>query len=164
MNALYQELAERFRGEVLDLARVVQRAQQAWPQARKASDVQRVYLDSVALNLHGFYSGLEGIFELVARHVDRVLPAGDRWHRDLLGQMTGDLPDVRPAVIAQDNGQALDEFRRFRHLVRNVYTINLVPDRIAGLMSALPVLWPKLQAELLAFCDFLDELARASNA
>jgi hypothetical protein len=32
----------------------------------------------------------------------------------------------------------LDEFLRFRHLVRNVYTMNLVPDKMAGLMSALP--------------------------
>lgn len=30
---------------------------------------QDIYLDSVALNLHGFYSGLERLFELVARHL-----------------------------------------------------------------------------------------------
>ena len=145
------------------MERVVQRALRAWPQAQSASDVQEVYLDSVALNLHSFYSGLERVFELVARHVDRVLPSGDTWHRDLLQQMTHDLTDVRPAVIGRDSALSLDEFRRFRHLVRNVYTINLVPERIAGLMSALPALWPELQAELLAFADFLEEWVRASQ-
>ena len=70
MNVLYQELVERFRGEVVDLERIVLRALHAWPQARRASDVQGVYLDSVALNLHSFYSGVERLFELVGRHVD----------------------------------------------------------------------------------------------
>jgi len=47
--------------------------------------------------------------------------------------------------------------------VRNVYTVNLVPDKMVGLLSALSELWPRLQAELLAFADFLDELTRASE-
>ncbi len=124
MNLLYQELVERIRGEVPDLERVVQRVLQAWPQAQSQSGEQGVYLDSVALNLHSFYSGLERLFELIARHVDRTLPAGETWHRDLLQQIAHDLVDVRPAVIDRDSALILDEFRRFRHLVRNVYTIN----------------------------------------
>jgi hypothetical protein len=120
-------------------------------------------LDSVALNLHGFYSGLERLFELIARHVDHTLSASGTWHRGLLQQMTHDLVDVRPAVIGQDSALMLDEFLRFRHLVRNVYTMNLVPDKMAGLMSALPGLWSRLRAELLAFADFLEDLAQASQ-
>lgn len=162
MSVLYEELVERIRGEVLDLERVVQRAPRAWSQAQREPGEQ-AYLDSVALNLHGFYSGGERLFELIARHVDRALPAGETWHRDLLQQMTRDLADVRPAVISQDNALALDEFRRFRHLVRSVYTMNLLPDKMVGLTSALPGLWPRLRAELLAFADFLEELAQASQ-
>lgn len=163
MNALYEELVERIRGEVPDLECIVQRAARAWSHTQRVLADQDVYLDSVALNLHGFYSGLERLFELIVRHVDRTLPAGETWHRDLLQQMTHDLADVRPAVIGQDSALALDEFRRFRHLVRSVYTTNLVPDKMAGLMSTLPGLWPKLRTELLAFADFLEELARASQ-
>jgi hypothetical protein len=163
VNSSYEELVERIRGEVPDLERVVQRALRAWPQAQRASGEQDAYLDSVALNLHGFYSGLERLFELIARHVDRTLPAGETWHRDLLQQMARDLADVRPAVIGQDSVLALDEFRRFRHLVRNVYTTNLVPSKMAGLMAALPELWSRLHAELLAFANFLEDLVRASE-
>lgn len=162
MNALYEELVERIRGEVPDLERVVQRALRAWSKGQRAPGEQ-AYLDSVALNLHGFYSGLERLFELIARHVDRALPTGETWHRDLLQQMAHDLADVRPAVIGQDSAMALDEFRRFRHLVRNVYTMNLVPDKMAGLMLTLPGLWSRLCAELLAFADFLEELAQISH-
>lgn len=77
--------------------------------------------------------------------------------------MTRDLANVRPAVIGQDTVLALDEFRRFRHLVRNVYTMNLSPEKMAGLMPALPILWPTLRAELLAFADFLGELDRVGR-
>ena len=162
MSILYEELAERIRGEVPDLECVVQRALQSWSQVQRMPGEQ-AYLNSVALNLHSFYSGLERLFELIARHVDRSLPASEMWHRELLQQMTHDLPDVRPALISQDSALVLDQFRRFRHLVRNVYTMNLVPDKMAGLMSALPGLWSRLRAELLAFADFLEHLAHANE-
>jgi hypothetical protein len=56
VSALYEELVERIRGEVPDLERVVQRALRAWSQVQRTSGEQ-AYLDSVALNLHSFYSG-----------------------------------------------------------------------------------------------------------
>jgi hypothetical protein len=80
---VFEELCERIRGEVPELGRVVDRALGAWVQAQQTPS-EHAYLDSVALNLHGFYSGVERLFELIARHVDRVLPSGDTWHRDLL--------------------------------------------------------------------------------
>jgi hypothetical protein len=94
MNDIYQELAERIRGEMSDMERVVQRALWAWPKAQKVSEEQNVYLDSVALNLHSFYSGIERLFELIARHVDSALPSGESWHRDLLQQITQDMANV----------------------------------------------------------------------
>ena len=42
-----------------------------------------------------------------------------------------------------------------------IYTINLAAERVVGLMLALPGLWNKVQVELLAFADFLEELAKA---
>jgi len=73
--------------------------------------------------------------------------------------MARDLPGTRPAVIGEDSAESLDELRRFRHLVRNVYTVNLSPEKMAGLLSVLPALWSKLRAELLAFADFLEMAA-----
>lgn len=58
----------------------------------------------------------------------------------------------------------LDEFRRFRHVVRNVYTFNLVPEKMEPLISSLSKLWPQVRAELMAFADFLEELAQANQA
>ena len=160
MTNLFIELIERIQGELKDLDRVIDRSEKSWQKAQLSLSEQDVYLDSVALNLHSFYSGLERLFELIARHVDSSVPDGSTWHQDLLYQMSRDVPNVRPAVISQNSRQSLGEFRRFRHLVRNVYATNLVPDKITGLMSTLPVLWPDLKAELMAFCNFMQVLER----
>jgi hypothetical protein len=110
------------------------------------------------LNLHGFYAGVERLFELIARRMDQNLPSGEAWHRDLLRQMAQDLPDIRPAAISQESALLLDKFRRFRHLVQNIYVMNLQADKMAELTTTLPVLWAKLRDELLAFADFLEDI------
>ena len=158
MIAPFPELIERIRAEIPELDGVVQRALRAWPKAENPSPEQEFYLDSVALNLHGFYAGVERLFELIARRMDQNLPSGEAWHRDLLRQMAQDLPDIRPAAISQESAFVLDKFRRFRHLVQNIYVMNLQADRMAELTTTLPVLWTKLRDELLAFADFLEDI------
>jgi hypothetical protein len=76
VNAVYRELVERIRGEVPDLDHVAQRSLQSWSRVQRVSNEQDVYLDSVALNLHSFYSlfsnYLLSLFprRLLSRHVD----------------------------------------------------------------------------------------------
>lgn len=159
MTSPFQTLIDRIRGEIADLDLVVRRASEVWHLAHQETDDQAIYIDSVALNLHSIYSGLERLFELIARQVDRHLPEGANWHHDLLIQMANDIPDARPAVISEETADALDEFRRFRHLVRNVYTIHLDPQKMQPLLENLPVLWTQVQAELLVMADYLEELS-----
>ena len=71
--------------------------------------------------------------------------------------------ETRPAVIDEFVALALDEFRKFRHLVRNVYTIHLDSERMRVLVEALPSLWEQLRKDLLAFADFLIELSKADE-
>lgn len=158
----YRRLAERVRNETADLEREVQRAQKAWHAVPKTSDPDP-YIDSVALNLHGFYSGIEKLFELVAVHLDQQRPSGNAWHRQLLDRMAQEIPAVRPPIISPETVTMLDEFRKFRHLVRNVYTSQLDPARMQTLMDALPMLWTTLQSQFLALADFLDRLSRADE-
>ena len=48
-------LAERIRGEIVDLDRSVVRVSAAWAGGQRAGADQDYYLDAVALNLYGFY-------------------------------------------------------------------------------------------------------------
>ena len=93
---------------------------EGWQRAQRAADDD--CLDSVALNLHGFYSGLERIFERIAAVVDGSKPTGENWHQALLEHMTAEVFGVRPAVISDATREQLDAYRGFRHVVRNVYT------------------------------------------
>ena len=163
MKAPYQEISDRIRVEIRDLERLLNKVQQTWLHITKEPDDQDIYLDSVAPNLHSFYSGLERLFELIARHVDRDLPKGESWHRELLLLMAQDLPNIRPAVLSAESVSSLDEVRRFRHLVRNVYTFNLDPDKMRSLVVIFPGIFPQVKAELLSFSDFLEELSKASE-
>lgn len=162
MNVVYQRLAERIRGELEELDRLVARVYGGWSRAMQMPE-EDMFLDAVALNLHGFYSGVERLFELIAQRVDQAPIAGQMWHHELIQRMAQDIDRQRPAVISRESVAALDELRRFRHLVRNIYATNLVPEKLAVLVDLLQITWPQLRAELMAFAAFLDDLAAVDD-
>jgi hypothetical protein len=126
------QLAVRIRSELKDVARVLQRMEEGWARARCSSD--DYYLDGVALNLHGFYGGLERLFERIAVLVDDARPVGPDWHQTLLHQMAQEIPGVRPAVISESTREKLDAYRAFRHVARNIYTFNLDAAKLRDLV------------------------------
>ena len=103
------------------------------------------------------------MFHHIAAHVDRSVPEGGEWHRELLRQMGIEIPGVRPPVLSADVVSALDEYMRFRHVVRNVYTFVFDPERIRSLVGRLQPAFEKVRADMLAFADFLEGLAHADE-
>jgi hypothetical protein len=147
-------LSSRIRAELADLERVVERARRGFDKASASGDDE--WLDAVALNLHAFYAGVEWIFEEIAREVDSAIPAGPEWRRSLLRQMAAELPGLRPPVIGRATRDCLDEYRSFRHVVRNVYTFNLRPARVRDLTIGLRPCYDALMEDVTAFCSFLE--------
>lgn len=158
----YLTVAGRIRTEIDELPVVVRRAQEALQRAERSGDP--LYLDAAALSLHGFYSGIEHLFELIAEGVDDSLPHGDRWHQDLLRQMASPVPQVRNAVISAETRGLLGEFLGFRDVVRNVYSFQLDPDRVARLVHLLADVYPAVRDEVLAFADHLEAVSAADDA
>lgn len=157
MNERLLQLAARIRSEMAELELIVRRIGEGWERARRSND--EYYLDGVALNLHGFYSGLERVFELIAAGVDGNKPQGENWHQALLQQMCREAPRVRPAVLSPETGERLNEYRGFRHVVRNVYTFHFDPAKIQVLVEQAPNVFAQVQGELLAFAAFLEQNA-----
>jgi len=149
-------LAGRIRAELSDVNQIVERAQRLLTKAVDHNDED--YYDGVALNLHSFYTAIERILEDIAREIDGALPTGREWHRDLLVQMSAELPQVRPAVLQITSRTCLDEYRGLRHVIRNVYTFNLKPSRLQDLMQMLPDCHNSLTKDLMEFCQFLETL------
>lgn len=155
MNRPGAILAARIRTDLKELVLLVERAKQGWEKAKSQHD--DYYLDGVALNLHGFYSGLEKIFEKVASTVDGSVPSAANWHQELLAQMSMEIQDVRPAVISDELRDLLEDYRGFRHVVRNVYTYHLSPEKMERLITGVDVVLEKLTDELTTFARFLQE-------
>lgn len=71
--------------------------------------------------------------------------------------MNREIPGVRPAVISTETGKFLDELRRFRHIVRNVYTHHIDPERLGKLVKGSSESFAQLTAEISAFAAFLEQ-------
>ncbi|MBI2263863.1 MAG: hypothetical protein HYU64_01615 [Armatimonadetes bacterium] len=148
-------LIARIRRDLKELTVLVERAKLGWGKAKSQNDDN--YLDGVALNLHGFYSGLEKIFEKIAAAVDGSVPTAANWHQELLSQMSAEIAEVRPAVISEELRDILEDYRGFRHVVRNVYTFHLNPKKIEPLIVNIDPVLEKLTAELTTFATFLQQ-------
>ena len=162
MIGRYAVLASRIRQDLDEIQRVVERVERAVQAQRQGTAEQDLLLDSAALNLHDFSSGLEGIFQRIASSVDQSVPSGSDWHRELLQQMTVEVPDLRPQVISTGVASAVDEFLRFRHVVRHVYAFELDAERVERLASRLRPTFDDVKASLLAFAMYVEGLARAT--
>lgn len=57
MNKAYQVLSQRIRQELIELEKVVNRTNRAIEAVYNNEENQDLFLDSVALSLHNFYTG-----------------------------------------------------------------------------------------------------------
>jgi len=160
VNGALTVLAVRIRQELGQLERIAERTARALRHAATSPELQELLLDAAALNLHDFYCGVERILLRIAETVDGSVPEGRDWHRELLRQMTVDVPSLRPPVLSQETLQELDEYLRFRHVVRNIYAFELQLDRLEPLVQGLQPCLARLRLELTAFADFLSGLAQ----
>lgn len=156
MKTVCRAIAGRIRAELPELAQVVERATRIWQRAVMSTD--DYYVDAAALNLHGFYAGIERLLEIIADGIDQTKPSGPHWHEELLRQMAAEIPGVRPPVLSVQARDRLDRYRGFRHVVRNVYTFNLDAQQIDVLIRQLPSTMEQVSQELLAFAGFLEQL------
>ncbi len=147
-------LSRRIQTELVDIEHSVSRAQEAW---QEYLDCENDFLlDSVALNLHGFYSGLEKLFERIATGIDNDLPGGSSWHKSLLELMSNDVEGIRPRVISKTTLLQIDEYRRFRHVVRSVYSYKLDPVRLEKLVKSSSDSYHQAEDDLVAFSRWLS--------
>ena len=72
--------------------------------------------------------------------------------------MSAELKDIRPAVISRETRRCLDQYRGFRHVVRNVYTFTLFPTRMTELVEHLPDCHAAVAADLAEFARFLNSV------
>lgn len=161
MTPSYLALSARIAKELQELEHVVERCLDIWQQSEASGDDR--YIDGVALNLQSFYTGLERIFELAIAEVDQAMPSGANWHQELLRQAATSIPDLRPALISDATRDALDRYRGFRHVVRNIYSFDLDRDQIAPLIRDLRIVFARAQSDLLQFADAIAQIGKSAD-
>lgn len=114
----------------------------------------RLRVDAAALRLQSFYTGIERCLLQISRVLNGGTPDGGDWHRRLLERM-GHPSDERPAVLTASAIASLQEFLRFRHLVRHLYSYDLQPEPVERLRALSIALWPEVRTELNAFQGWL---------
>ena len=113
--------------------------------------------------LHDFYTGIEKIFESIAKEVDHRLPMGEEWHSELLHQMTLDIPGLRPRVITAITEKNLREYLGFRRLFRKRYGFELDWQKLKKLLLAMPKVRSGLENEVNIFFEALNPLFQKEN-
>jgi len=148
------EIRERILQEVAELDKIVEKNEQFLQQIQleEARPYQEAIVSALALNIHSFYTGAERIFELISTKIDYRMPTGYDWHRQLLDQMSVSIPEVREAVISEETKQCLEEFRRFRHVVRSIYAYQLETSRVMELARFVLTCNQHFTSEVRQFC------------
>ena len=110
--------------------------------------------------LHDFYTGIEKIFEDIAKEIDRRMPAGEEWHSELLHQMTLDITGLRPSVISNTTDKKLREYLGFRHLFRKRYGFELDWEKMKRLLIRIPQVLSDLEKEFDTFFKIMGSRSK----
>lgn len=111
-----------------------------------------IEIRAAAATLHSFYSGVEAICKLIAKHIDNTSFTSEQWHINLLNSMK-EVNINRPAVISQALFDELRQYLAFRHRFRNLYTFKLDWSLMSNLFINLPASFNKFKGEIKAFIE-----------
>ena len=153
----WEKLVQRISGERTRIKRSARQIGEDLQRIEEAPLEYRKSLEAfVARHLFDFYKGLESIFQRIAQEVDRNLPSGEEWHKDLLQQMT-ESNAVRPAVLSQETGSELQNLRGFRHVFIYIYADELDYEQTLENAERAKTIFPRLSAELDIFITWLEQ-------
>ena len=103
-------------------------------QRRIAADLYHEWSHNASLadGIAAIYTGLDSILESMAAEIDRYKPRGDAFHADLVDGMAVEVEGVRPAVLAAATRRLMHDARKFRHVARHKYALELRRSDIAA--------------------------------
>jgi len=97
--------------------------------------------------LHSFYNGIENIFEIIAKNIDKSIPTGNKSHQELLHQMASE-NNKRNELISEELYFRLREYATFRHFYRHAYSFQLNWLKMKPLVDNMYFTWDEVKASL----------------
>lgn len=102
--------------------------------------------------LHSFYNGLENVFEIIAKNIDKKIPNGNKSHQELLCQMANK-EGSRVQIISEELYLKLREYATFRHFYRHAYSFQLNWEKMKPLIENVHTVWNELKFSFINFVD-----------
>jgi hypothetical protein len=109
--------------------------------------------------LHSFYNGVEKIFLVIAKNIDKKMPDDSKWHKTLLLQMTTD-NESRCAVLSQEMKDRLLDYLAFRHFFRHTYSFRLEWEEMEDILRSINDVWREFKSEI---TGFLKRIQKSEN-
>jgi len=150
----YLALKSRLDDEIIALESNFEKLQTVIAQAKTVDEI--IINPALASYVVDFYGGCERISERVAVTIDGGMPLGENWHQELLKQMAESGGDNRPPLWNGSLLLELDEYRKFRHLARHIYNIELKFERVLVLAQNVQLVLAKVKQAIALFNEWLD--------
>ena len=99
-----------------------------------------IELNAAGAILHSYYNGLENIFLLIRKNIDKTVLSSERWHSELLKSMFTATETRRPLFEKKLYDQLID-YMGFRHFFRHSYGYHLRWDLIKPLLMNIKENW-----------------------
>jgi len=115
-----------------------------------------IELSAAAMVLHSFYNGIENIILMIVKNYEEKLPSGNNWHMELLEKASVQIGD-RKIIINNELKNQLEEYRKFRHIVRHIYNYKINWTMMEGIMNNMNSIWSKLKDDLSKFLETEEE-------
>ena len=90
-----------------------------------------------------------------SRELDGGVPQAEQRHRELVRNMTLDIPKVRPAVIDSELAGTLEEYLRFRRVFRNVHGAAPEAERMHSLEIRMPATLEAFRERVRVFLSWM---------
>ena len=152
-----KRLTQRINDELHKINEILERIQRGLDSIDVLPVQAREFIENtIATDLADVYRGIENIFLRIAREVDMHVPRGNRWHKNLLMQMTEQRPE-RPPVISENTSLQLEDLLDFRHKVNNIYGRELKYEKTIPHAKSIDALFASVSQDLNTFTDSLEK-------
>jgi hypothetical protein len=162
VHQIFARIRPRLEGARRELGAIDEALEELRPE-RLGDATRWARRSAAAFAIATIFTGLESILRVIADDIDRHLPAGADWHAELLLAMSLELPGTRPAVLAPDTRFLLDELRKFRHVVRNNYALDLTDEGVFANLDRARAVLPLFERDLAAFETAMTNEAQDSG-
>lgn len=152
-----ESLIQRISNELTKIDKTIKRIERALEKIDALPIDAKEFIErALAADLAEVYTGFEKIFERIASEVDKHIPSGSQWHKDLLTQMAEHRPE-RPPVVSQVTHRRLGRLLKYRHKEKNIYGDELIYANSEKHAKRVSKLFDNVSKELDAFTAFLRE-------